>query len=210
MKRYALICTIFFLSSTAFALGPSISFGVHANFTNANFPGPAVGGSDALKDVYGSGFGGGAHLDVNTMIMSIRFSGDYLRFSPDNSKYQAALANYIGVAASQFSVDGGGITYWSLTANAKLPILPLPVISPYITGGIGFGIVSVDDAKILQNNVETKQFPGFSSESKTAFNLGAGVDLNIGITLFLEVRYTWVMTDPKTSTLVPVSIGITF
>jgi hypothetical protein len=36
------------------------------------------------------------------------------------------------------------------------------------------------------------------------------VDVNVGVKLFLEVRYTWVLTDPKTSTLVPVMLGITF
>ena len=210
MKRYALLCSFMLVTTVAFAQIPSVAFGVHANITNGNFPGPQIGGSDALKDVYGTGFGGGAHLDVGTIGLSFRFSADYLSFSPDNAKYQAALANYIGVAASQFSVDGGTISFWSISANAKMPILPLPIITPYLTGGIGLGIVSVGDAKVLQGGVQTKAFPGFSSESKTAFNLGAGVDLKIGITLFLEVRYTWVLTDPKTSTLVPVAIGITF
>lgn len=210
MKRLALICSLLLVTSVAFAQVPAIGFGVHANITNANFPGPSINGSDALKDVYGTGFGGGAHLDVNTMALSLRFSADLLKFSPDNDKYRAAVANYIGTAASQFSVDGGSITYWSITANAKLPVLPLPLISPYITGGIGLGIIDVGDATILQNGAQVKNIPGFSSETKTAFNLGAGVDLKIGITLFLEVRYTWVLTDPKTSTLVPVSLGITF
>jgi opacity protein-like surface antigen len=210
MKRIVLVCSMLVLSTVAWAQIPSIGFGVHANITNANFPGPQIGNTDILKDVYGAGFGGGAHLDVGTIGFSFRFSADYLAFSPDNGKYQAALANYIGVAASQFSVEGGKISYWGLSANAKMPILPMPILTPYLTGGIGLGVVSVSDAKVLQNGTETKAYPGFSSESKTALNLGAGVDLKIGITLFLEVRYTWVLTDPKTSTLVPVALGITF
>ena len=210
MKRLVLLCSFFLLSSAALAQIPSIGFGVHANITNGNFPGPEVNGSTALKDVYGSGFGAGAHLDIHTIVLGLRFSADYLKFSPDNDKYRAGLADWIGGAASQFSVDGGSITYWCISANAKLPILPLPIISPYLTGGIGLGVISVGDARILQNNVEMKGIPGFSSESKTALNVGAGVDFKIGITLFVEVRYTWVMTDPKTSTLVPVMLGITF
>jgi len=210
MKRLTLCCVFLLLAPVAFAQVPSIGFGAHVNFTNANFPGPDLNGSDALKDVYGAGFGGGAHLDVNTMMLSLRFSLDVLKFSPDNDKYRAAVANYIGSAASQFTVDGGSITFWSISANAKLPVLPLPLISPYITGGIGLGILSVGDATILQNSAQVKNIPGFSSERKTALNLGAGVDLKIGITLFLEARYTWVLTDPKTSTLVPFSLGVTF
>ncbi len=210
MKRLTLLCTLLLMATVAFGQIPSVGFGVHANITNANFPGPQINGSDALKDVYGTGFGGGAHLDVGAVGFSLRFSADYLSFSPDNDKYHAALEPYIGSAASQFTVSGGTISYWSISANGKMPVLPLPIITPYITGGIGLGIISVGDAKVLQNGAETKGIPGFSSESKTALNLGAGVDLKIGITLFLEVRYTWLLTDPKTSTLVPVSLGVTF
>ena len=44
-------------------------------------------------------------------------------------------------------------------------------------------------------------------ETKTAFNVGAGVDLKIGITLFIEGKYTWIMTEGETSTYIPISIG---
>lgn len=189
---------------------PSVHFGVHATFMNANFPGPNINGSDALKDVYGAGFGAGAHLDIRLAMLSLRISGDYLAFSPDNDKYRQGLEAIIGTAAGQFSVSGGGITMWSGNLNAKMEILPLPIIKPYLTGGVGFAKLTIDDAKVLQNNVETKAFKGFSSETKTMWNLGAGVDLDIGVTLYLEVKYMWVLTDSKTSTLVPVTIGITF
>ena len=169
-----------------------------------------MNGVTALKDVYGTGWGGGAHLDIHLAVVGVRLSGDYLRFSPDNDKYRESLAALIGTAASQFSVEGGGITFLSITANAKMPIFPLPVVTPYLTGGIGFARISVDEARVLQNGTPTNQFPGFPSETKTSLNAGAGVDLKIGITLFLEVRYTWVFTDPSTSTLTPVSLGITF
>jgi opacity protein-like surface antigen len=192
------------------SLRPSVSIGLHANFTNANFPGPEINGTNALEDVYGAGFGGGVHFDVRFVMFSVRLSADYLNFSPDNDKYREGLAKLIGSAASQFSVDGGGITFLSLTANAKWAILPLPIVSPYLTGGIGLARLSADETKILQNGVQTNQFAGFKSETQTSLNVGAGVDLNIGVALFLEVRYTWVLTDPNTSTLVPVSLGITF
>ncbi len=192
-------------------LAPSVGFGVQADLTNANFPGPNINGSNALKDVYGAGFGGGIHLDVAFAMLSLRLSGDYLKFSPDNSKYQQALASVIGTAANQFSVSGGGISMISGNLNAKMSILPLPIVKPYLTGGIGLARLSVDDASIMQNGAaSTLQIPGFSSGTQASFNIGAGVDLSIGVTLFLEAKYTWVMTDPNTSTLIPVQIGITF
>jgi len=204
------------IAATAFSqpvvggLAPSVNFGVHANFMNANFPGPQINGATALKDVYGAGFGGGIHLDVQLAMVSFRISGDYLSFSPDNDKYRQGLEGIIGTAAGQFSVDGGGITMLSGNLNAKMAILPLPIVKPYLTGGIGLARLSVDDAKVMQNGVETKAYGGFSSETCTAWNLGAGVDLSIGVTLFLEVKYMWIVTEPETSTLVPVTIGVTF
>jgi len=215
MRSLALVVALM-IAATAFSqpvvggLAPSVNFGVHANFMNANFPGPQINGTSALKDVYGAGFGGGLHLDVQLAMVSFRISGDYLSFSPDNDKYRQGLEGIIGTAAGQFSVDGGGITMLSGNLNAKMAILPLPVVKPYLTGGIGLARLSVDDARVMQNGIETKAYGGFSSETCTAWNLGAGVDLSIGVTLFLEVKYMWIVTEPETSTLVPVTIGVTF
>ena len=213
MRSFALVALVL-VATTAFAqlggLGPSVNFGAHVNFMNANFPGPSINGSTALENVYGAGFGGGVHLDIQLAMVSFRVSGDYLSFSPDNDKYRQGLEQIIGTAAGQFSVDGGGITMWSGNVNAKMQVLPLPVIKPYLTAGIGVARLSVDDAKIMQGGTEVKNIAGFSSETKTAWNIGAGVDLSIGVTLFLEVKYMWIMTDPETSTLVPVTIGVTF
>ena len=143
-------------------------------------------------------------------MVSFRVSGDYLSFSPDNDKYRSGLEGIIGTAAGQFSVSGGGITMWSGNLNAKMAILPLPIIKPYLTAGVGLARLSVDEAKVMQGGVATKAYPGFSSDTKTAWNIGAGVDLSVGVTLFLEVKHMWIVTDPETSTLIPVTIGVTF
>lgn len=216
MRSFALLVVAICMATAAVAqpivggLAPSVNFGVHANFMNANLPGPSINGATALKDVYGAGFGGGVHLDVSFAMLSLRVSGDYLSLSPDNDKYRKGLEGIIGTAAGQFSVAGGGITMWSGNLNAKMAVLPLPVIKPYLTGGIGIASLNADDAKVMQNGVETKAYPGFASVTKTMWNVGAGVDFSIGVTLFLEVKYVWVMTDPETSNLVPVTIGVTF
>lgn len=208
----AVVSTMAFSQPVVGALAPSVNFGfgVHGNFMSANLPGPDINGTSALKDVYGAGYGGGVHLDASFAMLSLRLSGDYIKFSPDNDKYREGLTALIGTAAGQFSVDGGGITMWSANLNAKMDILPLPIVKPYMTGGVGFARLSADDATVKQGGVATKQFAGFASTTSTMLNLGAGVDLNVGITLFLEVKYEWVMTDPNTSKLIPVTLGITF
>ena len=216
MRSFALVVVALCMATAAVAqpvvggFVPTVDFGAHVNFMNANFPGPTINGTTALEDVYGAGFGGGVHLDVQFAMLSLRISGDYLKFSPDNEKYQQSLENLIGTAAGQFTIEGGGITMWSGNLNAKMAILPLPVIKPYLTGGVGFASINAEEAKVMQNGVATKAYPGFSSETKTMWNVGAGVDFSIGVTLFLEVKYVWIMTEPETSTLVPVTIGITF
>ena len=213
MKK--LLCCLMVVSvAPAFAqlggLGPSFAFGVHANFTNLNLPGPSVNGTSPLKDVYGGGYGGGVHADISFVTLGIRVSGDYFTFSPDNDKYRAALAALVGSAASQFSLDGGRVSILSANANAKMGVLPIPIISPYLTGGIGLARINADETKVIYQGQPTKSFPSFSSVTKTSFNIGAGVDFKVGVALFLEVKYTWILTDDKTSTYVPVTIGVTF
>ncbi len=213
MKKL-LICFALVFATPAFAqlgpIGPSLAFGVHANFTNLNLPGPSVNGTSPLKDVYGGGYGGGAHVDISFVTLGIRVSGDYFTFSPDNDKYRAALAALVGSAASQFSLDGGRVSIFSGNVNAKMGVLPIPIISPYLTGGIGLARISADETKVIYQGQPTKSFPSFSSETKTSFNIGAGVDFKLGVDLFLEVKYTWILTDNQTSTYVPVTIGVTF
>jgi len=48
------------ITSTALALGPGFAFGVHANFTTSNFPGPSVSGTNQqISSAYGAGWGEG-------------------------------------------------------------------------------------------------------------------------------------------------------
>lgn len=190
--------------------GPSVDLGLHANITLLDLPGPEINGARPLSDIYGTGFGGGVHLDIGLPVLAIRFSGDYISFSPDNDRYREALARLTGNAASQFSLDGGQISIISASVNGKMPILPLPVVSPYLTGGIGLARLSVDATTVLFNGSPSSAFPSFSSETNTTVNLGAGVDVTLGITLFVEGKYTWIFTEGETSTYVPITLGVTF
>lgn len=198
MKRMILVLGLL-LPLSLYAQTP-LSFGVHANGAALNVPEP-------LKDVYGAGFGGGAHLDLDLLVLSLRLSGDYISFSPDNNKYLAVINSIPGVNAS--ALDGGRLSIISGHVNGKLPLLPVPVISPYVTGGVGLSRISVDDVKVTVNGVPVTA-PAPSPETKTTINLGAGLDLKLGIALFIEARYTWIFTEGETSTYVPVTLGITF
>jgi opacity protein-like surface antigen len=191
-------------------IAPKISFGVHGDFSLGNLPGPAIDNVKALQNAYGPGYGGGAHLGVEFATLSLRLSGDYLRYSLDEGRFRDSYAGVFGGAVNQLSVDGGELGITSITANAKMSVLPLPIVRPYLTGGVGLAWLSVAEAKTSIAGVPGRTFPSSHQDAKTSLNLGAGVDLSLGVTLFVETRYIWILTEGEKSTFVPVMLGVTF
>ena len=204
MKKIQLVLfTLIITSSVSFAAG-LIGFGVQAT-------GGGISVADPFKDVYSGGFGGGAHLDINLpVIFSIRVSGDYVSFSPDAEKYKAVLATLnVGSVASGFSVDGGKINILAFSANAKLG-LPTPILTPYLTAGVGSASFSGGDVTVKYNGVPLVSTPGVETETVFSTNFGAGVDLSLIITLYLEAKYTIAFTQGNSSSFVLASLGVTF
>lgn len=213
MKRIPLVCTcilVLALAVPAFAIGPSVAVGAHANFTLSNLPGPATAGATSLKDVYGLGIGGGLHLDVNLMVLSFRLSGDYLHYSLDQDKFRDSFRPLFGNSVSQLSIDGGGLGIYTLTANGKMNILPLPIVTPYLTGGVGLAWLSRDEVKTSISGVGGATTPSETQSARTVINLGAGVDFQLGITFFVEAKYAWIFTEGESSSYVPLTIGVSF
>ena len=209
--RAAALLLLTSVSSMALALGPGFAFGVHANFTSSNFPGPSVSGvNQQISSAYGVGWGGGVHVDANLMVFSFRLSGDYIHYSIDESKFRDSFRPLFGSGADQMSLTGGGLGIATLAVNGKMPLLPLPVITPYITGGIGLAWVNRDEVTSSIAGFPGNKFPSSSQSGKTSVDVGAGVDIKIGIALFVEVKYAWIFTDVSNSTYVPVTIGVTF
>jgi opacity protein-like surface antigen len=202
-KLLTLAATAVVLSSFTYASG-LVSFGLQATGANINVP-------DPLKDSYGLGYGGGAHIDINFVpMLSLRVTGDYLSFSLDEGNFKNYVAAVAGVQASDLSVDGGRIGVLTFAANTKFTFLPLPVLSPYLTGGVGTSTISVSDLTVKYQGIATPA-AGVNGQTKFSANFGPGVDLSLGgVTLYLEAKYTWIFTDNSTSTYVPVSLGITF
>ncbi|MER3522797.1 MAG: hypothetical protein C4326_01680 [Ignavibacteria bacterium] len=205
MKYLAILAaTILLLSPTAFAAGP-LGFGLQATGANVNFEGPT-------KEMYGFGFGGGLHLDVNFIpMLSLRLQGDYVLFSPDKGKYAAYLARGAGRSPSDLSVEGGRLTFISAIANVKFDVLPAPLVSPYVTGGVGITSFSYSDLTVnYRGQVIPLNISKPESQTKFSANLGAGIDVNVAVVnVYLEARYSWIFTKGSTSTYIPVSLGVT-
>jgi len=213
MKRLVLlVCCILLATATSSA---QVGFGVQGNATNFNTEGVA-------NDIYGLGLGGGLHLDFGTPVIGIRVSGDYMFMSPDKDKYSAYAVSMIGQTLAQgATIDGGKMEVFSANANAKLVILPLPVVHIYATGGIGVARVKFNEATVNIPSVgyskkltedEIADLLGIDSQTKMTTNVGAGLDIALGgITLFGEVKLNWIYTDPNTTAMIPIgTVGITF
>ncbi len=209
MKRLVLlVCCILVATAPSFA---QVSFGVHGNALNFNTEGYA-------NDVYGLGLGGGIHLDFGTPVIGIRVSGDYMFLDPDENKYKAAAASYLGSLAQNLTIDGGRMEIWSANANAKLVIFPLPVVHIYATGGIGLASISFKEATVTVPGLPPYKVTdpgavlGLDKQTKMTTNVGAGLDIALGgLAIFAELKVNWIFTDPNTSSQVPVgTVGITF
>ena len=180
-----------------------LSFGVQAT-------GGGINVADPFKSVYNTGFGGGAHVDLNLPILiGLRVSGDYVVFSANLDNYKQALATiFPGTTASGFSVDGGNIKILALSVNGKLS-LPTPVLSPYLTAGLGTASFSGGDATISYQGLPLTQTGGVKTETATSVNVGAGVDWKLILTLYLEVKYTVAFTSGSSTSFALASLGIT-
>lgn len=213
MKRLILVvCCILLATAPSFA---QVSFGVQGDAFNFNTQGVA-------NDIYGLGLGGGIHLDLGIPIIGIRVQGDYLFLSPDKNKYSTYAAQLLGASLAQgASIDGGKMEVWTANANAKLVILPLPVIHVYATGGVGLASISFNEATINIPSVgvsrklteqEVAKLLGLDKQTKMTTNVGAGVDITLGgISLYGELKLNWIWTQPNTSSQVPIgTVGITF
>ena len=217
MKRVILFCAVL-VALTASAGAQGLRFGVQGDFVNfnlgvaqTNVQIPQVGSLDVsslVKDIYGLGYGGGIHFDVDLGLVAFRLSGDYIMLSPDKAKYQSML----GPIGAQVTVDGGRIDIYSGNLNLKLNILPLPVIHVYVTGGGGFVDIKMNDATLSLGTFKLATVKAFDSQTKPTLNAGAGVDIRLGpVALFAELKVNFIMTTGKTSSEVPLAtVGLTF
>ena len=216
MKRVILCCVVL-ITFAASAGAQGIGFGIQGDFVNFNLgvaqtnlqiPNTAVGYNALFTEIYGLGYGGGIHFDVNLGLIAFRLSGDYIMLSPDKTKYQSLF----GPLGSSFTIDGGRIDIYSGNVNLKFDLLPLPVIHVYVTGGAGIVQLKMNDASLLYNGAKLVTVKAFDPQTKPTVNAGAGVDIKLGkIALFAELKVNFIMTTGKTSSEVPLAtVGLTF
>ncbi len=228
MKPFVLLCALVVMAipATVRAQSSPFSLGIQGDITNVNVGGGSItaiqisngtvaGIGGNVQDLFGIGYGGGLHVDMNLGLLTFRLQGDYITLSPDNAKLQSMLAQITGSSslASQFTVSGGKIQIYTAALNGKLVVLPIPFFRIYGTGGVGLAALTVDEATIAMSGNPVYTVKPIASQTQFAYNLGAGVDIGSGksFALYVEVRLNFITTSPKTTAQVPVGIvGLTF
>jgi hypothetical protein len=143
--------------------------------------GPATPLGD-FGDPLERGFHGGVVLDAGVPLFPVGVRADltYLRLPAGDASGQ----DYSQVAG---------------TLNARVDLLPIPLLDAYAIGGVGLYASDYADA-----------VPGASGgwATEPGINLGVGASVNlIFIRPFAEVRYHRVMKDPARS-FVPLTVGV--
>jgi hypothetical protein len=122
--------------------------------------------------------GAGLELRAPLMPVGLRFDGAFDRMG--------------------FEGGGGNFSVWSLTANAVLSPMAMPL---YFIGGIGF----------YSHDINVDGAADVSSETDFGFNLGAGLSVPLtGFSSFIEARWHNINTPDGDSRFVPIVFGIRF
>ncbi|MGH7647233.1 MAG: outer membrane beta-barrel protein [Gemmatimonadaceae bacterium] len=156
-----------------------------------------VGGTTSpsgnLKDVTSSGWHAGAFVELKLPVVPIgfRLEGAWHELGSKN-----------GMSDSPRILAG--------TLNVTYTVLPLPVIKPYLIGGVGeYNVRSLQDPAPL--GLSGAPNPGEITRSAFGINVGAGVRLQLpGFAAFVEARWHDIHTSGTNARMVPVSIGLRF
>jgi len=163
-----------------------------------------VGGTSSpsghLSDLANSGWHAGAFLELKVPVIPIgfRLEGAWHQF---HDKPFAA---------------GGGTTGARIiegTANATYTLLPLPIIKPYVIGGVGDYSVRLTSPVAAIEPTEGQAATAVGTTTQTKFGINAGVGVRVqlgGFAAFVEARWHDVFTSGRDVQMVPVSVGVRF
>lgn len=159
-----------------------------------------VGGSSSpagpLSDLAKSGWHAGAFLELNLPVVPVgfRLEGAWHQF------HDKPIAG--GGGSTGARIEAG-------TLNATYTLLPLPIIKPYLIGGVGEYNVRLTTPVVAPPEGGTTG--GTTTQTKTGMNVGAGVRVQLGgFAAFVEARWHDVFTSGKDVQMVPVSVGLRF
>jgi len=206
MRRLLLLFfSLLFLGASSYS---QLSYGIGAQLGTSfsSFP-------TWINDIYGNGYGVGAHGDMNILkYLTAKLSADYWTFSSDKNKIIGIyVAANPGTMASDFSFEGFNTSIFSICGSgvAKIPLGG--VITPYGLAGVGVNFINTGEGKVTYLGTAQPQanVPS-SSETDFGLNFGGGVEFGVPFGwLFAEIKYVIIFTDVENSSHVPVVVGLT-
>jgi len=177
MVRYSGLAAL--AAALTLLAGITTTANAQAGFGFAGGPSYPVG---ELGDVVDSGFHAGVTMDAGLPLLPVGIRAD-LMFQ--HLPGRAGSASFRQVAG---------------TVAARVGVLPLPVLSPYLLGGVGLYASSFDPDPEVDGDWGTD----------AGINFGAGVRLNLlVIRPFVEARYHRVLSNPGRG-FVPITVGVHF
>lgn len=136
-----------------------------------------------MADGFGRGFHAGVVLDLALPLFPVGVRGEAM--------YQRLPAEG---AAEDYD-------HLSVGVNGRLTLLPLPLVSGYVTAGAGL---------FRSDFPGSDPAPADGSSTDVGLNGGVGARINaLFVRGFVEVRYQRVISDPARS-FVPITVGIVF
>lgn len=134
-----------------------------------------------LSSAVNTGYSLNGHVALAAPLLPISFRGD--------------------VGYNNWGAQGGGSNahMWSFTGNAVYSLAALPIVHPYLIGGIGAYKGGVSSGSLTVND-----------NTSFGYNIGGGVTLPLsGFNTFVEARYNQV-TGGSSAKFVPITFGVMF
>lgn len=162
-----------------------------------------VGGTSSpagrLSDLANSGWHAGAFIELNLPVVPVgfRLEGAWHQF---HDKPFAGTSSTTGARIA------------AITLNATYAVLPLPIVKPYVIGGVGeYSVRATSLAPQPPSQGVTSSDFVTTTETKFGINVGAGVRVQIAnFALFVEARWHDINTSGNNAQMIPVSIGLRF
>ena len=174
---------------------------VHAQISNPIGVG-VVGGTSSpaggLSDLAKSGWHAGAFIELNLPVVPVgfRLEGAWHQF------HDKPFAGTTGTTGARIA---------AITLNATYAVLPLPIVKPYVIGGVGeYSVRTTSPAPLPPSQGVRSDFQT-TTETKFGINVGAGVRVQIAsFAVFVEARWHDINTSGNNAQMIPVSIGLRF
>jgi opacity protein-like surface antigen len=162
-------------------------------------------GPEEFSDAYKTGFHATVGVGLKAMPnMQIVGKVEYHRFALDFDQDPLMAGE---------DISGGNNNMMMFGADARYSLgLPAAPVKPFFLGGFGIAHISMsefDGSSTLVTGLNDIQ-P--DAQNKLYYNIGAGVELKTGPawSLFGQLRYVSVATEGKSSSFVPITLGLKF